>query len=193
MFFNDTLKKPQKVLGKTQDTLWPSHTPHHIKVWTDEFFQLLDGYSPEAAQQWAELYTSNGVFEAFGQTFKGLEAIKAHIHRFWALFPGLVHTPKSVYISRGTHAGSEMDIVAITNYAISFPNGQFVTGESVALLNIVQEGNRLAIRSNRLYLDPNTLMQALEAQSLKGGQKEVNSTHHENVAEETSLHVEKAS
>jgi hypothetical protein len=61
----------RKPLDKTKETLWPSRTSHHVKVWVDKFFQLLDGYSPDAAQQWAELYTTDGVFEAFGQTFGG--------------------------------------------------------------------------------------------------------------------------
>lgn len=58
-------------LKKTNDCLWPAHAPYHVKVWVDRFFQLLDGYSPEAAEQWAQLYAPDGVFEAFGQTFKG--------------------------------------------------------------------------------------------------------------------------
>lgn len=169
-------------LQKTQDTLWPSHVPSHIKTWVDRFFQLLDGYTPEAAQQWAELYTPDGVFEAFGQSFRGPEgmqpaslnilqssaqaqraktlaiptAISAHLLRFWAMFPGLLHTPKSIYISRGTHThtspGSAMDIIFVTNYAVTFPNGQFVSGESVAVLSVVEEGNRLAIMLNKLIL-----------------------------------------
>lgn len=68
------------------------------------------------------------------------------------MFPGLLHTPKSVYISQGTHIGSQMDIIAITCYAVAFPNGHHVTGESVAVMNVVQQGDQLAIRSNKLYL-----------------------------------------
>lgn len=165
-------------LQKTQDTLWPSHVPSHIKTWVDRFFQLLDGYTPEAARQWAELYTPDGVFEAFGQSFRGPEgmqppslniiqssaqtqraktlaiptAISAHLLRFWAMFPGLLHTPKSIYISRGTHPGSVMDIISVTNYAVTFPNGQFVSGESVAVLSVAEEGNCLAIKLNKLIL-----------------------------------------
>ncbi|KAI2994125.1 hypothetical protein CBS147346_10685 [Aspergillus niger] len=190
LIFGDSRKQAQKALKKTQETLWPSHTHHRTKVWIDNFFQLLDGYSPEAAQEWADLYTPDGQFEAFGKTFKGSEAIKTHILRFWAMFPGLVHIPRSIYISRGTHDESAMDIVAATTYAIRFPTGQVVTGESVALLNVVQQGDRLAIRSNRLFLDPNPLTQALEAQSPEETQKEVNYAHHENVMEELSPQVE---
>ncbi|BCS30007.1 nuclear transport factor 2 family protein [Aspergillus puulaauensis] len=173
-------------LQKTQDTLWPSHVPSHIKTWVDRFFQLLDGYTPEAARQWAELYTPDGVFEAFGQSFRGPEAISAHLLRFWAMFPGLLHTPKSIYISRGTHThpGSAMDIISVTNYAVTFPNGQFVSGESVAVLSVVKEGNRLAIMLNKLILDPNPLMEALAAQSSGAGDKACSSSHHENVAED---------
>jgi hypothetical protein len=39
------------------------------------------------------------------------------------MFPGLTHTPRSVYISRGTHPGSEMDIITVTTYAVAFPDG----------------------------------------------------------------------
>lgn len=73
MSFNDNRARLQTDLQKTQNTLWPSHTTHQTKVWVDKFFQLLDGYSSEAGQQWAELYTPDGEFEAFGQTFRGLE------------------------------------------------------------------------------------------------------------------------
>lgn len=126
------------------------------------------------------------------------------------MFPGLVHTPKSIYMSHGTHIGSQMDIIAIVCYAIAFPNGHYVTGESVAVMNVVQQGDRLAIRSNKLYLvsyeesdrspyfaywptgqDPNPLMQALGAQSSEEVQKEISTNHQENITEELSSNIER--
>lgn len=45
-----------------------------------------------------------------------------------------------------------MDIISITSYAITFPNGQFVQGESVAVMTVVKEDTRLYIEFNKLYL-----------------------------------------
>lgn len=47
--------------------------PEANKLAVETFFQLLDGYSPEAASKWSDLYQRNGDFQAFGKVFKGRE------------------------------------------------------------------------------------------------------------------------
>ncbi|GIJ88146.1 hypothetical protein Asppvi_007063 [Aspergillus pseudoviridinutans] len=176
---------------KTADTLWPDTVSPSVKDSIETFFQLLDGHTPEAGKQWSELYLPEGKFEAFGQTFTGHESgftlspsalscqsafqvpshsqklgvkvIRNHILRFWDSFPGLNHVPAKVYL----HRAQGLDVAVITAYEITFPGGYHVAGESVAMLEFVEQNGRLLLASNRLILDPNPLMAGLEAQSSK--------------------------
>ncbi|OKP11594.1 hypothetical protein PENSUB_2896 [Penicillium subrubescens] len=58
-----------------------------------------------------------------------------------------------------------MDLIVITTYEIIFSNNKTVTGESVALMQFVKESGKLALRTNKLILDPNPLMSGLAAVS----------------------------
>jgi hypothetical protein len=60
--------------AKTADTIWPDTISPCVMDSIETFFQLLDGYTPEAGKQWSELYLPEGKFEAFGQTFTGRES-----------------------------------------------------------------------------------------------------------------------
>jgi hypothetical protein len=60
--------------AKTTNTIWPDNVPVAVKDTIEEFFQLLDGYTPLAARQWSELYLPTGEFEAFCKIFKGHES-----------------------------------------------------------------------------------------------------------------------
>jgi hypothetical protein len=46
--------------AKTTNTIWPDNVPVAVKDTIEEFFQLLDGYTPQAARQWSELYLPTG-------------------------------------------------------------------------------------------------------------------------------------
>jgi hypothetical protein len=60
---------------KSAATSWPANTPMHVKLAVENFFQLLDGYSAEAAVRWSQLYHTEGEFQAFGKIFKGHEGM----------------------------------------------------------------------------------------------------------------------
>jgi hypothetical protein len=63
------------IFSKSAATSWPANTPMHIKLAVEDFFQLLDGYSAEAAVRWSQLYHTEGEFQAFGKVFKGHEGM----------------------------------------------------------------------------------------------------------------------
>lgn len=66
---------PRPTYAKSAATDWPANVPEAIKSAIENFFQLLDGYSPEAATKWSQLYQPNGEFRAFGKVFKGHEGM----------------------------------------------------------------------------------------------------------------------
>ena len=45
-----------------------------------------------------------------------------------------------------------MDLTVITTYEITFSNNKTVSGESVALLEFVRDGEELLLRTNKLIL-----------------------------------------
>ncbi|KAJ6133797.1 hypothetical protein N7523_000119 [Penicillium sp. IBT 18751x] len=169
---------------KSAATSWPSNTPEATKMAVEKFFQFLDGYSPEAAKEWSQLYRVDGEFQAFGKVFKGHEAIRQHILRFWSSFPGLNHVPKKVY----SHGDDMMDLTILTSYEITFANGQFVSGESVALLKFVEKDGRLVLTTNRLILDPNPLMSGLASVS----EMKIQSTDEQQANKPSVIHTENA-
>ncbi|KAF9889864.1 hypothetical protein FE257_006954 [Aspergillus nanangensis] len=146
---------------KTRNTAWPTNISCSIKDAIETFFQLLDGFSPEAAQEWSQLYHPKGKFEAFGQVFEGHAAIQQHILRFWTSFPGLNHIPQKIY----THGENGLDLIIITTYEITFSNGNHVSGESVAMMTFVNDNSKLLVNLNKLIIDPNPLMSGLAAAS----------------------------
>ncbi|KAE8377939.1 hypothetical protein BDV26DRAFT_292670 [Aspergillus bertholletiae] len=147
---------------KERDTLWPESLPQDIKLWIITFFELLDGYTPEAGRRWSCLYAPDGEFIAFGQVFQGPTAIEGHIRRFWDMFPGLSHHPKRVY-ANGDTSGPCLELAVVTSYAITFSMDNFVAGESVALFVLERQETGLVLRQNKLFLEPSLLMKGLEA------------------------------
>ncbi len=66
---------PNPTYIKSATTQWPAKIPEATKLAIENFFQLLDGYSPEAAAKWSQLYQRHGEFQAFGKVFKGNEGM----------------------------------------------------------------------------------------------------------------------
>lgn len=66
---------PNPTYIKSAATHWPDNVPEAVQLAVENFFQLLDGYSPEAAAKWSQLYQTHGEFQAFGKVFKGHESM----------------------------------------------------------------------------------------------------------------------
>ncbi|KAF9889021.1 hypothetical protein FE257_007998 [Aspergillus nanangensis] len=162
--FNIRANKPGKP-SKDGNIAWQSQTPDEMKTWVDSFFQLLDGYTREAAHQWAQLYAEDGEFVAFGTSFKGQQAIEEHILRFWDRYPGIAHQPLRGYVQHDQNDPSKLIVVVVTRYAATFTGRHHVSGEPVAILEIRDVADGFEILSNKLFLDPEPLTSVLEKTS----------------------------
>ncbi|KAI8665058.1 hypothetical protein NCS56_00940400 [Fusarium sp. Ph1] len=59
-------------MSRSQSAIaWPSHITASEREFFDDFYQLLDGTTPEEGKAWSETFAPDGEFRAFGHVFKG--------------------------------------------------------------------------------------------------------------------------
>ncbi|CBF87109.1 predicted protein [Aspergillus nidulans FGSC A4] len=119
-----------------------------------QFYTLLDGESPEAAQEWSDMFADDAEFVTPVQTLGGRQAIRAQREEFWTQFPGLKHQPVRVYVS----PFSPLDVVVINSYEFTGKDGQHVLSHTAAEFRLVEsKDNRLVVQRLEIFLDPTVL------------------------------------
>ncbi|KAL4814641.1 hypothetical protein BDW67DRAFT_186440 [Aspergillus spinulosporus] len=119
-----------------------------------QFYTLLDGESPEAAQEWSDMFADDAEFVTPVQTLDGRQAIRAQREEFWIQFPGMKHQPVRVYVS----PSSSLDVVVINSYEFTGKDGQHVFSHTAAEFRLVEsKKNRLIVQRLEIFLDPTIL------------------------------------
>ncbi|KAL4901212.1 hypothetical protein BDW74DRAFT_160498 [Aspergillus multicolor] len=119
----------------------------------NNFYTLLDGESPQAAQEWSDMFDQDGEFVTPVSTLTGRKAIRAQREEFWTQFPGLKHQPIRVY----TSPFSPLDVVVINTY--KFDKGEeHVLAYTAAEFKLVESGdNKYVIQRLEIFMDPTVL------------------------------------
>ncbi|KAL4790873.1 hypothetical protein BDV19DRAFT_371452 [Aspergillus venezuelensis] len=119
----------------------------------DRFYRLLDGQTPEALDEYAELFDDDAEFVTPVTTVTGKEAIKAQRDEFWAQFPSLTHQPARVYVS----PFSPLDIVVINNYEFTAKDGSHHLSWTAAEYKLVEHNGGHIIQRLEIFMDPTVL------------------------------------
>lgn len=65
----------------------------------------------------------------------------------WDSFPGLWHEPLTVF----TGGTSGRDIAILTHYGVTFKNGKYVSGHSMARYELVRTDGKLLVHTLTIY------------------------------------------
>ncbi|KAL6353911.1 hypothetical protein LRP88_12906 [Fusarium phalaenopsidis] len=151
-------------MSRSQSAIaWPSHITASEREFFDDFYQLLDGTTPEEGKAWSETFAPDGEFRAFGHVFKGHAATEKHITNFWKSFPGLKHQPLKAY----TYDPAGRELIILTNYEMTCPDGSVIQDKSAAHFHLKESQ---ASRSRRPCVnetkDPQVLTNTLAKSAL---------------------------
>ncbi|KAL4955838.1 hypothetical protein BDW69DRAFT_159962 [Aspergillus filifer] len=119
----------------------------------ERFYRLLDGQTPDALNEFTELFDEDAEFVTPVTTVTGKAAIKAQRADFWAQFPNLTHQPARIYIS----PFSPLDIVVINNYEYTAKDGSHHLSWTAAEFKLVGHNGGHIIQRLEIFLDPTVL------------------------------------
>ena len=154
-------------MSQKQSTIaWPSYITASEREFFDDFYQLLDGTTPEEGKAWSETFAPDGEIRAFGHVFKGhagmfrfspplrchkvteWKATEKHITNFWKSFPGLKPQPLKAY----TYDPAGRELIILTNYEMTCPDGSVIQDKSAAHFHLKEVSGRHVIERLTLYL-----------------------------------------
>ncbi|KAL4939808.1 hypothetical protein BDV06DRAFT_224700 [Aspergillus oleicola] len=119
----------------------------------ERFYRLLDGQTPEALNDFADLFDEDAEFVTPVTTVTGKEAIKEQRGDFWTQFPNLTHQPARVYVS----PFSPLEIVVINNYEFTAKDDSHHLSWTAAEYKLIEHNGEHVIQRLEIFMDPTVL------------------------------------